>query len=527
MHWIFCRMKRGRSAVVCGWMLTLAVINVIAADQPQWGQRWSRNLVSGETNLPETFDLKTGKNIEWSVQLGSETHATPVVAHGRVFIGTNNNHPRDPKHQGDRGVLMCFNEANDELLWQLVVPKREGDIYLDWPNSGLCSPPTIEGDRVYVLSNRGEVMCLDINGLANGNDGPFQDEGVHMTPSGTPPMQPGPLDADIIWIFDLVSGVGIHSHDAAHASILQLGQYLYLNTCNGVDNTHRRIRSPDAPSLVVLDKATGRLVAQDAEHIGPRIFHCTWSSPAFGEVNGKPEIIFAGGDGVVYAFEPFAPADGNTSSGVQKTDNAGPVQSTNSVAALRKLWQFDCDPTAPKTNVHRFVGNRRESPSNIKSMPVFHQNRVYVTVGGDLWWGKNQAWLKCIDATQSGDITHSGELWSYPLERHCMCTPAVYHGLVFVGDSGRRIHCVDADTGRPYWTQETQGEVWASPLVADGKVYFATRQGEFWVFAASKEKKVLSTIDLGEPISSTPVAANGVLYVTTMSHLYAIRKSSP
>ncbi len=161
-----------------------------AADQAQWGQAWSRNMVSREKSLPESFDTKTGKNIKWSARLGSETHSTPVVAGGRVFIGTNNGEPRDPKHQGDRGVLMCFDERTGKFLWQLVVPKREEDPYFDWPKSGISSPVTVEGDRVYLVSNRGEVMCLDAHGLANGNDGPFRDEGAHMTPpanSGAPP----------------------------------------------------------------------------------------------------------------------------------------------------------------------------------------------------------------------------------------------------------------------------------------------------------------------------------------------------
>ena len=104
-----------------------------------------------------------------------------------------------------------------------------------------------------------------------------------------------------------------------------------------------------------------------------------------------------------------------------------------------------------------------------------------------------------------------------------MSTPAVAGGLVFVGDSGRRVHCVDAETGRPYWTHEVNGEVWASPLVADGKVYFATRSGELLVFKATREKTLLSGIDLGDAISGTPVAANGVLYVTSMTRLYALR----
>jgi outer membrane protein assembly factor BamB len=157
-------------------------------------------------------------------------------------------------------------------------------------------------------------------------------------------------------------------------------------------------------------------------------------------------------------------------------------------------------------------------------MPVIHNNRVYVTVGGDLWWGKNQAWLQCIDATLTGDITTNGLKWTYPLVNHCMATPAIADGLAFVGDCGKRIHCVDAETGKPYWTHDAKGEMWASPLIADGKVYFATRRGEVLVFAAGKEKNLLSSIELGSPISATPVAANGVLYIATMSRLYALKK---
>jgi outer membrane protein assembly factor BamB len=96
--------------------------------------------------------------------------------------------------------------------------------------------------------------------------------------------------------------------------------------------------------------------------------------------------------------------------------------------------------------------------------------------------------------------------------------------LVFVGDSGRTIHCLDAETGKPYWTHLVEGEVWASPLLADGKVYVATRQGEVLVFRAGKEKKLLAEIEMNSTISSSPVAANGVLYVTTMTHLYALRR---
>ena len=128
--------------------------------------------------------------------------------------------PRDPRHQGDRGVLLCLNEADGSLAWQLVVPKLVEDIYLDWPEVGMCSPPTVEGDRVYTLTNRDEVVCLDLHGMANGNDGPFRDEGRHMAPPEQPPMTVGPTDADILWLLDLRSAAGVHPHDSTHGSIL-------------------------------------------------------------------------------------------------------------------------------------------------------------------------------------------------------------------------------------------------------------------------------------------------------------------
>lgn len=517
------------AAVLAGWAFLAGHTRTLGADSPQFGQAWTRNFVSGERGLPESFDPKNGRNIKWVATLGTETHSSPVIGNGRVLLGTNNGEPRDPKHQGDRGVLMCFDEQDGRFLWQLVVPKRLEDVYFDWPRSGISSTATIEGDRVYVVDNRGVVLCLDLRGLANGNDGPFRDEGIYMAPQPTNElgrvlpraidptarrqpngpeshrMDPGPLDADILWLFDLTSGAGIWSHDAAHSSILIRGPHLYLNTGTGVDNTHRKIRTPEAPSLVVLDKATGRLLARDFEGIAPNIFHSTWAPPSLATVAGRELILFAAGNGFLYAFEPLA-------------TNASPTE----VQKLKKVFQFDFDPGAPKEAVHRFHLNKREGPSNFYGAPVCLENRIYLAGGGDLWWGKNEAWLKCIEAVGTGDLTASALKWSYPLVRHTFSTAAVQDGLVYVSDCGQSLHCVDTATGAAAWTHECNGEMWASPLVADGKVYVGTRRGSYYVFAAGRQKRLLAEIQLGEPVSATAAAANGVLYVATMTHLYAV-----
>lgn len=492
-------------------LLAATAFQATAGEQPQWGQAWSRNMVSAERGLADSFDPKTGKNIKWTARLGTETHSTPVVAGGRIYIGTNNGEPRDPKHEGDRGVLMCFDERDGKLLWQLVVPKREEDPFHDWPKTGISSPVTVEGERVYLVDNRGVVLCLDAQGFANGSDGPFLDEGAYFTPRGTnapsQPVKPSSLDADILWAFDLTKEAGIWSHDAAHSSILVHGDHLYLNTGTGVDNTHKRIRTPDAPSLVVLNKHTGQWLARDDERMAPNTFHCTWSSPSLGTINNRDLIFFAGGNGIIYAFEPLT-----------KDSSPGPAP-----AKLKKVWQFDFDPTAPKENIHKYSTNRRESPSNVYGMLVFNDGRLYVAGGGDLFWGKNEAWLKCIDATKTGDITTNGLLWSYTLEKHVLSTSAIHDGLLFIADCGRKFHCLELATGRPIWTHEIKGEAWGSPMVADGKVYFGTRSGSFYVFAATKEKQLLCNVELTNPISATTTAANGVLYVATAKELLAIR----
>ena len=496
-------------APLAPWLLLLPVR---AGDQPQWGQAWSRNMVSAERGLPDSFDLTSGRHVRWRAPLGTESHSTPIVANGRVYIGTNNGEPRDPRHQGDRGVMLCLDERDGHLLWQLVVPKREEDPFHDWPRTGMSSPVTVEGDRVYLVNNRGEVMCLDAKGLADGNDGPFREEGRHMSPRGTnapaEPMQPGPLDADVLWMTDLTREAGIWSHDGAHSSILIRGDHLYLNSGTGVDNTHKKIRTPDAPSLLVLDKKTGRILARDDEHIAPDIFHCTWSSPSLGQVDTLPVIFLAAGNGVVHAFPLLA---------------ASP-RSAGEVERMKSVWRFDLDPAAPKTEVHRYNTNRREGPSNIYGMPLYDEagRRVFVAGGGDLFWGKNEAWLKCIRATGRGDVTPRALAWSYPLEKHVLSTPVLHQGMIFIADCGRKVHCVDAATGQGIWTHDIRGEVWATPLIADGKMYLGTRAGEFLIFAASREKQLLFSADVGAPISATATAANRVLYVATMKEIVAL-----
>src|SRR5437867_1840735 len=175
-----------------------------AEDWPQWGGRPMRNMYSPAKGLPDNFgkiELKRGteevdpakaKNLKWVAKLGSQSYGNVTVAKGKVFIGTNNDNPRDPKHTGDRSILLCFDEKTGKFLWQLVVPKLASGKVNDWEGLGLLSSPCVEGNRVYLVTSRCEVICLDTEGMANGNDGPFMDEAQYVVGPGKPKARIGP-----------------------------------------------------------------------------------------------------------------------------------------------------------------------------------------------------------------------------------------------------------------------------------------------------------------------------------------------
>lgn len=493
-----------------------ASLGSFAGDWPQWGGTLNRNMFSPEKGLPdrvepgklkpgtEEVDMATTKNVKWVAKLGSQSYGNATISNGRVFVGTNNDAPRDGQHQGDRSIMMVFSEKDGAFLWQLVVPKLASGKVNDWENLGLLSSPTVEGDRVYIVTSRCEVMCLDVAGLSNGNQG-YQDEAQYIAGPGRPKVKLAEKDADIIWVYDMINELGVFPHNASNSSVLILGDLLYACTSNGQDWTHSNIPSPLSPSFIALNKHTGELAGEDDANIGPKIFHGQWSSASAGEVNGKAQVFFGGGDGVCYAFDP-QPVKGEDAS------------------YLKRIWWFDAVPQEYKMKDGKPIRYPApEGPSEINSTPVFWKNRVYVAIGQDPEHGEGVGNLVCIDPTKKGDVTKTAQIWNFNKINRSISTVSITpDGLLFIGDFSGFVYCLDADTGKLYWTHDMKAHMWGSTLAADGKVYVGDEDGDLVVLAAAKEKKVISETNLGAPVYSTPVVANGVLYVASNTHLYAI-----
>lgn len=467
--------------ILCASFALIIITKLVSAsdpgsgDWPMWGGTGDRNMVSNLKGMPSSWDVKTKKNVKWVASLGSQSYGNPVAAGGQVYVGTNNEAARDPKQGGDRGVLMCFRESDGEFLWQQTNEKLAAGRVNDWPFQGVCSAPLVEGDRLYYVTNRCEVMCLDTQGFRdNENDGPYKEEKLTAQ-----------TDADIVWKYDMMEEVGSQPHNMSNCSPVSFGDLIYICTSNGQDESHVNIPSPKAPALIAINKKTGKLAWED-NSVGDRILHGQWSSPSVGKIGDVVQVVHGQGDGWVRGYDAMTG---------------------------KKLWEFDCNPKDsvwPKTR------------NELISTPVVYDNKVYVANGQDPEHGEGVGHLYCIDATKRGDITQSGLVWHYDKIRRSISTGAIFDGMLFYPDFSGFLHCLDAKTGKVFWVHDMFAAVWGSPMVVDGKVYLGDEDGDVAILAAAREKKVIAEINMGSSVYCTPIPANGVMFIANRNQLFAI-----
>lgn len=438
-----------------------------------------------------------GNRLLWKAALGSRCGATPVVANGKIFIGTNNDSPRNKRDRRkpnddnpdgdplDKSILMCFDAHNGQFLWQMVHDKLSDRPVCDFLRIGIASTPTVEDDRVYYVSNRGEVMCLDANGFRNGNQGFAQEKYRDDT------------DGDVLWKFDMIKELGVEPHFQSTCSPLLVGDLLFVVTGNGVDETHTTVNNPNAPSFLCLSKHTGK-VLWHSNLPGKNVMHGQWSSAAYGMFGGQAQVIFPGGDGWLYAFVP---------------------------ETGKLLWKFDANLKDAK---HQFDG--RGTKNEFHGMPVVYQEKVFIGTGQDPEHFEGVAHFWCINPVgKTGDISaeivlegatkpnpQSGVVWRYGgaenrphVERafvfgRTLGTACIVDDVVYIGELGGFVHCLDARTGKPYWCHDVKAALWSSCYYVAGKIVVANEDGDLIFIKHDKEPEV---IDVFGNASAAAVAA--------------------
>ena len=620
-------------------------------DWPQWGGTRERNNTPGVKNLPldwniGKFDRRTGdwddakaKNIRWFSNLGSQTYGNPVIAGGQVYVGTNNGagHLKRFPSKVDLGCLLAFDEKSGEFKWQHSSEKLITGRVHDWPLQGVCCSPLVEGNRLWFVTSRGEVRCLDTEGFYDDeDDGPVKDEMVSLAAimDTAPPAdgaenepskfeltlaglaegkltdaakaalaasgaevegdvtietvtegkawtakgkfngvereltikQIGPRikffkklgtsdkrDADVIWIYNMMGpDMGISQHNMCSCSVTSYGDLLFVNTGNGLDESHYNLPAPDAPSFICMNKNTGEVLWTNGAP-AKNILHGQWSSPTVGVFDGIPQALFAGGDGILYSFRADEGKDGKP----------------------ELLWQFDCNPKESK-----WILGGEGTRNNLIATPVVYDGLVYIAVGQDPEHGEGEGHLWCINPNMRGDISptlamkigddgkrvpiphrriqavepengeeevdnpNSGVVWHYSMldnnsdgeidfeeEMHrSIGTCAIKDDVLYVADFSGLVHCLDAkgtEDGKPivHFTYDMLAQSWGSPLIADGHVFIGDEDGDVAIFEFGKDNvEPIDEINMGSSVYSTPVGANDSLFISTKDKLFSIGK---
>jgi len=529
------------------------------SDHTMFGGTSDRNMVNSADKglkFPTEFHIDDPAWVKewllWRSELGSRAYGGPIIAGGKVFVGTNNDRPRNPrdvikpKKAGDeaepmdKGVLYCFDEKSGKFLWQAIHDKLPSGQVNDWPREGICSTPLVEGNRVYYVSNRCTVVCADVDGMANGNDG-VQTEKYKE-----------PTDVDIIWEYDMMKELNVFPHNMSACSPLLAGDIMFIVTANGVDEGHINIPSPEAPSYIAIDKNSGKLLWKNSSP-GTKIMHGQWSNAVYAVINGVRQVIFPGGDGWLRSYVP---------------------------ETGEEIWKFDCNP---KDSIYELGGTGTRN--DFIGTPVVHDGLVYIGVGQDPEHTTGIAHFWCIDPTKKGDISPTlaagekdGKVESKPNPNSCvkwhyggeetrkwaqrefkfgrtMSSACIIDDICYIAELAGYLHCINAKTGEHYWQFDTKGSIWGSAYYVDGKILLATDSGDLFTFKHDKNPKkideveaakdakdmrearklrlakqkeveeayLISKAEFDSPIRSTAVVANGVLYVMTEKTLYALK----
>jgi outer membrane protein assembly factor BamB len=450
---------------------------------PMWGGGPHRNaVVATAPDFPLDFDVASGRHVRWSAALGSYSYGGPVVADGRVFVGTNNAHGYRPHSTGDKGCVLCFDAADGKLLWQATHDKLATGAANDWPKQGVASTPLVVDGRVYYVSNRCELVCADADGFYDGhNDGPLTDEPFHER-----------QDADFIWKLDMIAELGVFPCQLAACSPVACGDLVYVCTGNGV-NADGILPAPAAPSFIAVDRHRGLVVwkRNDPER---KILNGQWSSPACGVIADRNLAIFGGGDGWCYAFA---------------ADTGAP------------RWRFNLNPPDAVWEPGGYG-----TKTAIVAMPVIVGDTVYLGAGDDPESGTGPGHLYAIDATRQGSVTSSAARWHVGGEDfgRTISSVAVADGLVYAVDLDGYLSCLDAETGTRHWRHDMEAGVWASPVVIGDRVYLGNTDGDLFVLRHGKELKKLARIELPHPIYTPVVAVGDTLFIMTQRQLFAIRR---
>ncbi len=534
-------------------------------DCPQWQGSPLRNNVVQADKIPLLWDVETGKNVRWSMQLGSESYGNPIVANGKALVGTNNGAAYLARYPNtvDLGVLLCFDEQNGKFMWQHSSEKLPTGRVHDWPDQGICSAPLIDGDRLWYVTSRGEVACLDLEGFHDGeDDGTFKNEMVRVVDleaaDPTYAVSIAQLDAGKLTssLVSRLAGRGETVSGAVVVKSVEAGKTWSLaGTFAGSERVlTAKVVGPRLTvfkSLAAADKNEADVVWKldmmkalgVSQHnmcscsltsAGDMLFVNTSNGVDEGHVNlpaedaptflcvkrSTGEVIWTDnspGANVLHG-QWSSPAYAVIDGVAQVIFGAGDGWLYGFAAAgengkSKMLWKFDCNP---KTSLYKLQGATR---NHLIATPVIYNGLVFVAVGEDPEHGEGDGHLWCVDPKGRGDISPTLVFNSRDLKR-----PIAHKRLIACVETEGDIER-DNPNMKAVWHyqgndledfEQTMHRTCGSVAIKNDLLFVADFSGVFHCVDA-KSGKAHWTYDMLNAPWASPLIVNDRVYITNAS----------
>jgi outer membrane protein assembly factor BamB len=225
---------------------------------------------------------------------------------------------------------------------------------------------------------------------------------------------------------------------------------------------------------------------------GQDVLHGQWSSPVAAEINGGVQVFFGGGDGWLRSYDAMTG---------------------------QEVWRFDGNPKDSRFLPRPGVLSR----GSIIASPVFADGRVFVAMGQSPEHGNGPSFVHALNATGHGDVTTSALLWTSRDVGRVVGTPVAANGLLFVGDVGGHVYCLDAATGATVWKHDTFSPIWGSIMVAGDRLYVGNEDGVMTVLRAGRHKESIAQMQMDAPLYTRPEHVGDALFLATTRRMYLIR----
>ena len=433
-------------------VLAMSSSDLSAQDWPHW-RGPEQNGISREANLPEHFEFgEEGKeqNVIWSSDIGGR--ATPIVMNGRVYLNCRTHHNVNDKDEkilaGEQ--VVCWDAATGELLWRDEFNVFQTDIAaprVGW--ASMCGDP--ETGYLYMHSVSGLFRCYQPDGKV------VWEHSLHEQ-------------------FGKLSGYGGRTQTPIIDEDRVIVSYLGANwgDTKGPGPKHY---------YYAFNKRTGEVEWISAPGAAPK--DTNYSVPVVAVINGQRLLIGGNGDGHVYA-----------------------MQSRKG----KKVWEF------------------KMSQRGLNTTPVVDGKYVYIAHGEDNIDNTEFGRVQCIDGSLEGDITETGSVWRVDGIKAGYSACLFKDGILYVTSDTGKIYAFDGADGKQLWNYSIGTVGKGAPVWADGKLFVMEVNGRIHILKPSREGceelcmvKLEAADGVGDDeIYGSPAIANGRVYFVTRDRTICI-----